>query len=501
MFIKIAAFVRLKNWQSLQETLDNVDFTKTSAFQHALLDEMLVNAPIQFPEKVPSSIVQQFAKVMLRGGDEQIADRAEAVKHLLTIEDLFIASNMLIAAKQDQAVTALLDQPDRPLPANLIKKLAYQFWSTKNYEALIRLSERRVETALAGETLLLMCLAEREHEGACRVSIDYDDYAQRYGRYASQHWHQLLGLLQSPQTPAHEIVDTLVEMEDLVRREPVAYQMLASLYLELGESNLAKRFERAASIFNLAPEGQWHQAHKPAWTNSLREGYLPSPSEIQSLENISPDQSILWRLAKSRLALSHATDEGAAEALRIIRPVLGWAPEVAEAQLIAASSTAHFGDHDASYGHLMNAVSADPKSTVAALRLSLHFYAEKNGLSATELNHWWETLTRKEVGAKDPQSARDLIVERAMILAAIAEEEQDSSLARNAYRTVLKESPDNHVALNNLAVWLTQNSATLLDAKKLAVAAIALEPEQSEYQATLRDIETAIQRVLKTGVL
>lgn len=501
VFIKIAAAVRLKNWQKLQETLDQVDLAKISTFQHALLEEMLLDAPAQLPEKSQKSKVQKLAKFMLRGGNSQIALWASEVKSLLTTADLHIATNLSMAARQFETVIALLDQPDRPLPANLIKKLAYQYWSARNYDALTRFTERRVETSMTGETLLLICLAERALQGGCSVSIDWADYSQRYGKYASDHWQKLLLLLQSPQTPAHELVDVLVEMEDLVGREPVAYQMLASLYLEIGERDLASRFQRAATMFNLTPYGQWHTEDRPAWTYKLSEGYMPSQSEIQALEDISPDQSILWRLAKSRLALAKGTDEGAAEALRVIRPVLGWAPEVAEAQLIAASSTAHFGDHDASYGHLMNAVSADPKSTIAALRLSLHFYAENNGLSATELNHWWETMTRTEIANASPENASTLIVERAMILAAIAEEENDELLAKNAYRTVLKERPGNHVALNNLAVWLTQDSTTLLEAKKFAESAIALKPENTEYQATLRDIETAIQKVLKTGVL
>lgn len=501
VFVKIAAYVRLKDWQRLKEILDSFDYTEISAFRYALLSEMLASAPVSLPDRPHTASVREFGKSLLRGGDRQLALKASRVKSLLTTEDLEIASSLLVAAQQTKATIALLDQPRRPLPASLLKKLAHQYWATKNYSALLDFSHREINGVLPGETMLLICLAERELQDMCSKSFDGRDYAERHGKYAAAHWQKLFQLLGSQTTPAHKIVDALVEMEDLIRREPVAYQLLASLYAELGETGLAKRFERAASLFNLTPTGNWLPDEKPEWASKLKEGYLPSLSEVQVLEEISPGQSILWRLAKSRLALSNATDKGAAEALRVIRPVLGWAPEIAEAQLIAASSTAHFGDHDASYGHLMNAVSADPKSTVAALRLSLHFYAQKNGLSATELNHWWETLTRKEVGTGTPQNARDLIVERAMILAAIAEEEQDSSLARNAYRTVLKESPDNHVALNNLAVWLTQNSATLLDAKKLAVAAIALEPEQSEYQATLRDIETAIQKVLKTGVL
>lgn len=501
VFIKISAAVRLKNWQKLQEIVGALDFTKISGFQHALLYEMLVEAPVQLPTLSSGADLQKFAKSVLRGGDNQVEARASVVKNQLTTDDLNIATGMLVAANQSQTVIALLDQPERSLPANLLKKLAHQYWSVQNFKALTKLPERKVEGALSGETILLICLAQRELEGVCTISINSEDYTQRYGQYASQNWQNLIGLLQAAETPAHEIVDALVDMEDLVRKEPVVYQMLASLYSELGERNLAKRFERAALIFNLAPQGDWHQEKKPSWTNRLVEGYMPSQSEVQALENISPDQSVLWRLARSRLALARGTDEGAAEALRTIRPVLGWAPEVATAQLIAAASTAHFGDHDASYGHLMNAVVGDPKSAVAALRLSLHFYAEKNGMSATELNHWWETLTRAEVRNQDPETARALIVERAMILAAIAEEENDELLAKNAYRTVLKENPDNHVALNNLAVWLTRNASTLLDAKRFAEAALTLEPEQAEYQATLQDVELAIQKVLKTGVL
>ena len=500
-FIKVAANVRLKNWQKLQETLDDLDIERVSVFQHALLEEMLIEAPVQLPKKAPQSQTQEFAKSILRGGDESVERKALTIKDKLTFDDLKIATNFLTAARQGKTVIALLDQPARSMPANLLKKLAQQYWFNSNYRALTTLPKRSMETALSGETLLLVCLAERALNGNCSVKIDSMEYSARFGTYASTRWQNLFRLLKSSQTAAHEVVNALVEMEDLIKKEPVAYQLLASLYKELGESDLAKRFERAASVFKLAPHGQWRPERKPEWTNRLSEGYMPSEPEVQALEAISPEQSILWRLAKSRLSLSKASDEGAAEALRTIRPVLGWAPEVAEAQLIAASSTAHFGDHDASYGHLMNAVSADPKSTVASLRLSLHFYAADNGLSATELNHWWETLTRAEVGTKDPESASALIVERAMILAAIAEEEQDGLLATNAYQTVLKEQPGNHVALNNLAVWLTSDSKTLLDAKRFAQAAVALDPDQPEYQATLQDVERAIQKVLKTGTL
>ena len=500
-FIKVAANARMKNWQKLQETLDELDVERISAFQHALLEEMLIEAPVNLPQKAPNPQTRDFAKSILRGGDEYLARKASAIKDQLNHDDLTIATNFLTAARQDKAVIALLDQPTRSMPSTLLKKLAQQYWSNSNYRALTSLTQRNVKTALSGETLLLVCLAERALKGNCTVSIDGKEYSERFGTYASNRWQNLFRLLKSSQTPAHEIVDALVAMEDLIKREPVAYQLLASLYEELGESNLAKRFKGAASVFNLAPHGQWRPARKPEWTNKLSEGYMPSEAEVQTLEAISPEQSILWRLAKSRLSLSRASDEGAAEALRTIRPVLGWAPEVAEAQLIAASSTAHFGDHDASYGHLMNTVSSNPKSSVASLRLSLHFYAADNGLSATELNHWWETLTRTEVGTKDPESASALIVERAMILAAIAEEEQDALLAINAYQTVLKEQPDNHVALNNLAVWLTRDPKTLLDAKRYAEAAIAQDPEQPEYQATLQDVERAIQKVLKTGTL
>lgn len=493
ILIKIAAAVRLKDWHQLQGTLTDPGLSLISDFQLALASEMLVDAPVNLPARPIKPGLEGFAKMLLRGSNSEIVERAALVKHLLTIEDLGIAANLLTAVKHSDALISLLDQPKRRLPSSLLKKIAYQYWVNENYDALLQFSDREIQGALSGEIALLVCLAERELEGTCTTLFDEEDYSARHGQYASMHWQNLFRLLRSSKTPAHEIIDALVAMEDLVRKEPVAYQLLASLYAELGEIGLADRYEQAALLFGLTPVGRWYHEAAPLWTSKLSKGYMPSQTEVLALETVSPEQSILWRLAKSRLALSKGTDEGAAEALRVIRPVLGWAPEMASAQLIAASSTAHFGDHDASYGHLMNAVFADPKSTVAALRLSLHFYQETNGLTATELNHWWESLTRAEIGNKDPENARSFIIERAMILAAVAEEEQDPLLAQNAYRTILKEQPTNHVALNNLAVWLTQNPSTLDDAKKMAETAIALKPEQAEYQATLQDIEAAIE--------
>lgn len=500
-FIKITAAVRLKDWRKLQQTLDALDISEASEFQYALLTEMLQSAPVKLPDHRPDPLLCKLAKSILRGGDDELISMAATVKLLLNNNDLAIAVNMLSASKNSKAIIALLDQPDRVLPASLLKKLAYQYWATSDRSELITFATRKTAEALPGETLLLICLAKRELQQGCTVTFDDADYAERYGKYSANYWKNLFQLLEAPGAPAHEIVDALVRMEDLIRKEPVTYQLLAALYSELGEDRLAKRYEQTASLFGLAPTGSWHRVDVPSWITQLHTGYLPTEDEVVSLEAISPKQSTLWRLARSRLTLSRGNDSGAAEALRTIRPVLGWAPEIASAQLIAASGTAHFGDHDASYGHLMNAVKADPKSAVAALRLSLHFYKQQNGLTATELTHWWETLTRAEVRNDTPEKARNLIVERAMILAAVAEEYQDQNLAQNAYRTVLKEQPDNHVALNNLAVWLSKDKATLFVAKKMAEAAIVSMPGEGEYRATLQDIETAIESGRVAGAL
>lgn len=500
-FIKITAAVRLKDWDKLQLILNTLEAPEVTPFQYALLTEMLQSAPVTLPKHTSDPTLSKFAKSILHGGDNELTDLAVTTKSLLNNNDLSIAVNMLNASKNSDAILALLDQPDRLLPTSLLKKLAYHYWANPDRAELITFAGRKIDGSLPGETLLLICLAKRELQQRCTVPFDAEDYAERYGKYSASLWKNLFQLLEDSATPAHKIVDALVGMEDLIRKEPVTYQLLAALYSELGEDGLAKRYELTASLFGLAPTGSWHRANTPSWIAELHKGYLPTEDEVFSLETVSPEQSILWRLAKSRLALSRRTDDGAAEALRIIRPVLGWAPDVASAQLIAASSTAHFGDHDASYGHLMNAVKADPRSAIAALRLSLHFYKQQNGLTATELNHWWETLTRAEVRNDTPENASNLIVERAMILASVAEEEQDQRLAQNAYRTALKEQADNHVALNNLAVWLSKDRSTLVDAKKMAEAAMMLMPGEEEYRATLHDIEAVIKRERVTEAL
>ncbi len=500
--IRIAALVRLKNWKELQGFVDEMDTMSLSPFQNALLKELLINSPVTTPSQPVRSDITSLAKAALRGGTEDTQSLARSVKSLLTNDDLTIATALLAASGRNDIVTSLLDQPERPLSQALLKRLAFQYWSKKNYPALTNMPARGAETPLKADILLMICLAERELAKRCSVNFDVADYSRRYGDYAAGHWGNLFKLLGNWATPAHEIVDALVTMGDLISKGPVAYQLLSSLYLELDEPELASRFERAAMMFGLTPSGKWHRSSIPAWTSRLNEGYHPTARQLADLEEASPDQAILWRLVKSRLALSKGTDEGAAEALRIIRPVLGWAPEVATAQLLAASSTAYFGDHEAAYGHLMNAVKADTASAIAALRLSLHFYNQKNGLTATELNHWWESISRTEVGNKETEmteaKSRQLLVERALILAAIAEQEKDELLAKNAYRSILKKQPDHHVAMNNLAVWLAKDERQLKEARKLTLTAIALDPSQREYLLTLRDIDRALEQVVES---
>ena len=497
VLIRIAALVRMKDWAELQTIIDELDQKTVSPFQRSLLSTLLVNSPVTAPAGAARPDLEHLARHALRGGTGNIKATANSVKSILTDDDLTVATTLLTAAGEYEVVIELLDQPRRSLPSGLLKRLAFQFWSTSNHRALMNFPVRNSYRPLKAEVLLLMCLAERELTENCSIKFDEMDYGKRYGRYAAQNWSRLFKLLNDADTPAHTIVDALVSMVDLVKTEPAAYQLLASLYGELDETELEARFTRTASMFGLAPSGNWQRSPAPSWTERLSDGFRPTKSQVELLEDVSPDQATLWRLAKSHLALSEANDEGAAEALRIVRPVLSWAPEVAAAQLIAASSTAHFGDYEASFGHLMTAVKSDAKSAVAALRLSLHFYKQQNGLSATELHHWWETISRAEVSTTNPGSVgpkiRQLLVDRSLILAAIAEEEQDEKLARNAYWSVLKEEPSNHIAMNNLAVWLAKDDRELEKAKQLAKAAVALDPEQAEYRLTLEDINRAME--------
>lgn len=500
--IRIAALVRLKDWEKLQTVVEEMDWKSVSLFQRALLSELLSNSPVQTPPQSVRADIKDLARGVLRGETGDATALIRNAKAVLSGEDLAVATSLLAATGQNTGIIELLDQPGRPLSIPLLKRLALHFWARNDYRALMNFSSRGALAPPTADILLLICLAERELNESCSVKFDQADYGDRYGDYAAKHWGHLFKLLADWQTPAHKIVDALVGMEDLISKEPAAYQLLSSLYHELDEPQLAIRFERAAAMFGLTPSGEWHRSQIPGWTSRLSEGYHPTAEQVATLEDVSPDQAVLWRLAKSRLALAKGTDEGAAEALRIIRPVLGWAPEIASAQLLAASSTAHFGDHEASYGHLMNAVKADPASSVAALRLSLHFYKQQNGLTATELHHWWETISRAEVSAKNPEpidaGSSQLLVERALILATIAEEEQDEMLARRAYRAVLKEQPENHIAMNNLAVWLAKDVHELHEAKRLAEAAVALYPEQNEYRSTLNDINHALETIAKS---
>lgn len=68
-------------------------------------------------------------------------------------------------------------------------------------------------------------------------------------------------------------------------------------------------------------------------------------------------------------------------------------------------------------------------------------------------------------------------------------------MAVAVYDALLSQAPDNHMALNNLAVHLAKQKDELDRAQKLAARAVALAPEEREYQRTLQDIQLAMAEV------
>lgn len=519
LLIEIAASIRLRDWAALEQSLDKPHLQNLSEFRRALIIKMLKNAPVTTNIEAASQPMSLLAEAVLFGRhiNSGLFDNPD-LKRQLTSADLATASILLVAAGHQNQAAMILDQPERALPYSLLRRLARLLWTQKRYHELITFNGRSHAGALPADILLTICMAQRELRQACEMQLDQTDYEQRYGIYAARLWGALLGELSNESLSTKRTLDALAAMKELIASDPVANHLAAVLYTEIGELDLARRHVRQANLFGMKEAGPASDSpaqpicdtlddmclsqvsssagfNPIAWQYALAAGYKPSAAQIEHLRENSPDEAILWRLAKARAALAANTDKDAARSLKLVQPVLEWSPDLAPARLIAASGYAYFQDYEASYGHLMTAVKANPDSVVAALRLSLHFFENNKRFSRPELVRWWTGLTRLELVARSLSDQKNkLLIDRLTILAAKGEQENDTELAMAAYRSILQVAPNHHVSLNNLSVKYLQQNTNLAEARLLATKAVELNPDEVEYQLTLKDIETEIER-------
>lgn len=528
--IALTASIRLADLDSAKDDLEWFVLSDASHFQWSLLQQLLFQEPelqILVGSQAPKIDKNIQALAALSAGADAPLVATSTVNNLKTAlsdDDLSTATSLLIAQGHQQIAKALLDQPERQLSAPLLTRHARLLWGQKDLKTLSTFHGRSHQETMPGEVHMIVCLADLEINQNCTNRFDSEDYQRRYGAYAASRWGKLLSELSRSPIKSSLVLDALSSMKDLVAASPVAQQLAGIHYNLIGETVLAEYYFSRALAFGL--EIPLNQAdtivdtdlakescaatntkcisHRLSnniedfqlWRRALSSGFKPDAKMLKLLRGASPKEATLWRLAQAHAATNAGTDQSMAESLQLIRPVLKWTPDAAMPNLLASAGTAHFSDNDATYGHLATAAKSDPNSAVAALRLALHYY-NNGSISPSELVHWWTSITRLEMKARGAKASdiriKGLLLERLAILALEGEQRKDKTLAMATYETILEISPNHHIALNNVAVILSEESVDLYRAERMALKAVTLQPNEPEYRRTLKDVQGAIR--------
>jgi tetratricopeptide (TPR) repeat protein len=448
---------------------------------------------------------------------------AGAIRAKLSDNDLAIASTLLKNAGSLELASVLLDQPQRPLSKALLLRLVDLLW-LQNLKQVLgpQFLRRKATETMPAEAYLAICLVSRRQDTACQYRFPEVEYESRYGPHASRNWALVLKELSKDQPQPHIILTAMETMEDLNKGSGLVHMLASSMYTSIEETDLAiKALRRANWLGHSRPITQLtYQKLAPncverdvvclekallndpsnhaLWHTALASGITAKPALALQLRDASPVRATLWRTVHANLALKEGTDKATAKALKLIRPVLQDTPTQSVPHLIAASATARFKDLDAAYLHLANAVKANPDKAVAALRLTIGFYETDRSIDVAGLVQWWQKITRLEMIARGQtvqgEKTKNLVAERLAILATYAEEKGFIKLAETTYRSMLELSPENHMALNNLAYKLYEQNKSLEDALMMAETAMSLAPTILEYGKTLRVIQAQLEK-------
>ncbi|WP_262693623.1 hypothetical protein [Kordiimonas aquimaris] len=530
--IGLSASLRLQDLEAAEEDLLRFSESDASLFQWAMILKLLRNngdllaIASQLAPDIPSSFARLAAKSTSRQATTLTQEDIKSLSSTLSDNDLAVATSLLVSQGDELAAIALLNQPTRLMPGSLLKRHARLLWKRAEYDVLSSFLTRPHSGIIPAEVNMIVCLAQKQLNQSCRTGFNQHEYKRRHGIYTASRWGQLLKELEADTINPSRTIDALSNMKNIVTSSAIAHQLLENLYRSIGEEALAGKHEKHAQMLGLGNRGVFvrnminketkscgksdtscmgqklyaDSSNFDAWRTALAAGYKPEAALLEQLREKSPNEATLWRVAKARSAIAKETDDSMAEGLRLLRPVLKWAPDDATSQLLASAGYAYFDDLDAAYAHLATAAKTEPDSAIAALRLTIKYYEEGRNIGPAELAHWWTSISRLEMQARGimvtSESTTKLLTDRLSILAAYSEQNRDYNLAIASYRAILEISPENHMALNNLAVRLLDKNKDLDRAEKMALQAVKLEPGQQEYNATLKDIQTAIKAAL-----
>jgi len=465
LFMRAAAFVRLKDWDGLNTLLASPEFATSSGFRRALLVDMLDGAPVDTDGLAATMdpVLQHFARSLLRGGDTSVT--ARHIRHFraaLSDTELSTAVSLLVASGRPSLASLLLWQPDRSMPPVLLRRYIRINWQIGDMAAITAIADTQSIHTADGGSLFALCVAQRLSGGHCQTGFQQHDYERRYGIYAAQQWAHIFTLMQQHRLAPVPLIDGLTSMPELIADDPVAASVLAALYARIGEYDLARLHTRriagvtdksglnaisrdsladrlriadvpkhdcgidATCMARLVATGP---SHPRIWQAASTAGVPFSPEQRAQMRADSPRDAVLWRLAAARALVAAGyiqadADRGASQtgqgtdkrtlrdtsddmskALLLLRPVFDWAPDNHGAHNVAALAYGYFEDMPAALSHLASAVRSAPDSTVTALRTAITVYRRSDTLSADMLVNWWTTLTRLELAERAKQAA------------------------------------------------------------------------------------------------
>lgn len=523
--IFLAASIRLDDQENIQAAIEKLQAVGASSFVWAIVEQSL---EARFPENETEYVLppavsntwRDFAAGILT---PSAADGAlyldDAGIRPLTGEDLTIAVSLLLAEDRPLDAIKVLEKSQNFLAAEQSTILAKLYWRTGLYHKLVyRFEPGNLEQERLLEVRLLKCLGEYALEGRCEFALDKQDVQKRYGRYSASVWGELSQSLSAQHFDTSSTVNAINRASELLSDVGPLFQLQSKLYEEIGEKELAaSTFRKGELLSGNGPEwllypGEQQEdiganvcdgfAEDFAITDliSIRECTEKADGitndHVNAIKSASPDKAIYWRLMEARQLLVTAESDQVAKAIQILRPILKWAPDNAKAFQLLSIAYAYFDDLEAAYAHLATAVKLKPALTVEATRLALGFYQGGDKLSAKQLAHWWGAFTHIEMSRysnSTEEELQNLIRERLLLLAQIAEEGEDNQLAFEVYVKLLETEAENHIVLNNLAYKLYEMNGDLNHALQLAEKAVSLAPAVEEYQATLSDIQRAIE--------
>jgi tetratricopeptide (TPR) repeat protein len=260
----------------------------------------------------------------------------------------------------------------------------------------------------------------------------------------------------------------IVTLNQFVRRQP----HLARAWLLLAEAYRAQGApDNAVEIYRELEKSYPANAQVPVWLGDLllqQNQRNAARAEFQKALRIQPD----YVPAVEQLVELDLLERQYTAALQRVQQLVVRDPNQAVSQLLLGTTLAAGGETNQAESALMKAIELQPDSQAAYLLLA-QLYAEAN--------QYEKALAELQIALdKDANNLAAVMLE-----GIIHNSRGDYEDARDAYETVLAVSPDNGVALNNLACIYADHLNQLDKAYPLARRASEIAPADPSIADTL----------------